>query len=348
MTRAEREALSQRVCNFYHDSSNKSVKTTVNYFVKQGIPRRTIYYVLEKYLKYGTAKDQPRCGRPLKLSGRMLKDIVKSVNNRSGVSQRKLARRFHVHQSTVSRNLRRRTSICIRKRRKAPKMDSEDQEKRAKTNCGKLYRELLSGCDLILDDEKYLTLSGKNVSGNRLFYSTDPATTPADIKFQKRKKFEPKIMIWMAMSSKGVSNVYVHKSKQAIRQNTYLQECINKRLLPFIEKYHPNGNFLFWPDLASSHYSKSVQDRLNEKNIPFVFRKDNPPNVPQARPIETLWTVLERRVYENNWEAKNLDLLARRIRQKSKEFDQQMLQTMIEGVRRKLRLMWREGLYSVL
>ena len=80
----------------------------------------------------------------------------------------------------------------------------------------------------------------------------------------------------------------------------------------------------------------------------FFFRKDNPPNVPQARPIETLWTVLERRVYENNWEAKNLDLLARRIRQKSKEFDQQMLQTMIEGVRRKLRLMWREGLYSVL
>ena len=105
MTRAEREALSQRICNFYHDSSNKSVKTTVNYFIKQGIPRRTIYYVLNKYLKYGTARDQPRCGRALKMTGRMLKDMVKSVNNRSGVSQRKLARRFYVHQSTVSRNL---------------------------------------------------------------------------------------------------------------------------------------------------------------------------------------------------------------------------------------------------
>ena len=79
-----------------------------------------------------------------------------------------------------------------------------------------------------------------------------------------------------------------------------------------------------------------------------MFRTDNPPNVPQARPIETFWTLLERRVYENNWEAKNLDVLARRIRQKSKEFDLQMLQTMVEGVRRKLRLMWREGLYSIL
>ena len=75
----------------------------------------------------------------------------------------------------------------------------------------------------------------------------------------------------MAMSSKGVSDVYVHKSKQAIRQNTYLEQCINKRLLPFIEKYHQDGNYLFWPDLASSHYSKSVQDRLNEKMYHLCF-----------------------------------------------------------------------------
>ena len=35
MTRAQREALSQRICNFYCDAANKSVKTTVNYFKKQ-------------------------------------------------------------------------------------------------------------------------------------------------------------------------------------------------------------------------------------------------------------------------------------------------------------------------
>ena len=246
MTRDEREALEQRICNFYCDSANKSVKTTVNYFVKQNIPRRTIYYILNKYLKYGTTKDQPRSGRPLKFSDKILKNIVKSVNNRSGVSQRKIGRRYHVHQSTVSRNLRKRTSIHIRKRQTASKMDSKDQEKRAKRNCGKLYRKLLRGCDLVLDDEKYFTLTGHNVSGNRLFYSTDPSTAPTEIKFRKKKKFEAKIMIWMGISSKGVSDVYVHKSKQGIRQGTYLNECINKRLLPFIDKYHSNRNYLFW------------------------------------------------------------------------------------------------------
>ena len=121
MTRDEREALEQRICNFYCDSANKSVKI---YFVKENIPRRTTYYILNKYLKYGTTKDQPRSGRPLKFSDKILKNIVKSVNNRSGVSQRKIGRRrYHVHQSTVSRKLRKRTSIHIRKRQTPSKMD---------------------------------------------------------------------------------------------------------------------------------------------------------------------------------------------------------------------------------
>ena len=70
--------------------------------------------------------------------------------------------------------------------------------------------------------------------------------------------------------------------------------------------------------------------------------------LPQARLIEIVWTVLERKIYENNWEAKNIDHLVKRIKQKAKELDQEMLQGMIEDVRKKLRAMWRDGLYSVL
>ena len=286
-----------------------------------------------------------RSGRPLKLSKKNLNNIVKSVNNRCGLSQHKIAQ---VHYSTISRNLQRRTSIVIRKHRKAPKMNNEQQQVRARKNCGELYRKLLNGCDLNMDDEKYFKLTGNNVIGNRYFYSGDPATALPKVKFQCKTKFEAKVMIWMAMSSKSTSDIYVHKSIQAVNQETYLKECINKRLLPFIAKYHSNGNSLFWPDLAKAHYSNIVQQCLTEKNIPFVSRVDNPPNVPQARPTETVWTVLERKIYENNWESKNIDHLVKRIKQKAKELDQAMLQGMIEDVGKKLRAMWRDGLYSVL
>ena len=69
--------------------------------------------------------------------------------------------------------------------------------------------------------------------------------------------------------------------------------------------------------------------------------------MPQARPIEVIWTILERKIYDNNWEANDIDHLVRRTKQNIKELDHQMLQDMMEGVRRKLRPIWRDGLYSI-
>ena len=88
----------------YCDAANESVKTTINYFKKQNILQNCLLY-LKKYLRYGTTEDLSRSGRPVKLSTKDLNRLVKSVNNRCGLSQRKLGRRFRVHQSTISRNL---------------------------------------------------------------------------------------------------------------------------------------------------------------------------------------------------------------------------------------------------
>ena len=298
-------------------------------------------------MTYGTTKFLPRKGRPVKINDRLLNKLMSTINNKTGLSQRQIARRYNVHQSTISRTLRKRTSVVIRKRRKAPKMNSDNQEKTARKNCGKLYRMILNDCDIILDDEKYFDFSGDNVQCNQRFYITDPSTTPSDIKYKKKKKFAPKLLIWMAMSSKGVSNVYVHKSKQAITTDIYLNECINKKLLPFIEKHYKRNNYIFWPDKASAHYADVVIKRLRTKNINVVTKSNNSPNVPQARPIDTLWSLLEQKTYARNWQAKNLDSLACRIKAKVKELDQKMLQAMVKTIRKQLRSMWHNDLYSV-
>ena len=85
-----------------------------------------------------------------------------------------------------------------------------------------------------MDDEKYFKLTENDVVGNRYFCSTDPATALPKVNFQCKTKFEPKMMIWMGMSSRGTSDVYVHKREQTVNQETYLKECIDKRLLPQI------------------------------------------------------------------------------------------------------------------
>ena len=41
----------------------------------------------------------------------------------------------------------------------------------------------------------------------------------------------------------------------------------------------------------------------------FHSKKDNPANLPEARPIEDFWFILKDKVYENDWEANSLNQL---------------------------------------
>ena len=127
-------------------------------------------------------------------------------------------------------------------------MNNEQQQVRARKNCGKLYQKLLNGCDLIMDDEKYFKLTGNNVIGNCYFYSTDLLHK---VKFQCKTKFEAKVMIWMGMSSKDTSDIYVHKSIQAVNQETYSSKNVSIKdychLLPNIIPMEIICFGLIWP-----------------------------------------------------------------------------------------------------
>jgi hypothetical protein len=72
MTYREREALAERTCNFYHDSSEDSVRTNVNYSVKQKFSMKTVYNILKKYIKYRIKKDRLCNGQLVKLSAKKL------------------------------------------------------------------------------------------------------------------------------------------------------------------------------------------------------------------------------------------------------------------------------------
>ena len=64
----------------------------------------------------------------------------------------------------------------------------------------------------------------------------------------------------LAISSKGISNIFIVPSGQAVNQQIYKEECLKRRLIPFIQKYHQEDEFIFWADLASSHYAETICD----------------------------------------------------------------------------------------
>jgi hypothetical protein len=85
-----------------------------------------------------------------------------------------------------------------------------------------------------------------------------------------------------------------------------------------------------------------------EKNINYVAKKINPPNVPQARPIENFWSDLCQKVYEDNWAAKTEKQLIRRISNKLKDFDLKSVETHMSGVKAKVKSIGDTGVFSYL
>ena len=64
-----------------------------------------------------------------------------------------------------------------------------------------------------------------------------------------------------------------------------------------------DDDLVFWPDLASAHYAKIVLGYLKEKMVEIAPREDNPPNLPECKPIENYWSILRGLVHEINWKA---------------------------------------------
>ena len=130
--------------------------------------------------------------------------------------------------------------------------------------CQKLRRSLAKqGKFIVIDDEKYFTFSDDNMPRNVGFYSCNKQTSPPDVRFKCKGKFAPRVLVWLALSTKGVSVPYIRKTKDpAINADVYRQKCL-PRLLEFINKHHLLDEYIFWPDFTTSHYAKTTTDWFN-------------------------------------------------------------------------------------
>ena len=230
------------------------------------------------------------------MSGVMKKLVRKATNK---ISTRKLAREFGISQAYVRKILRRAGVVYI-KRKQVPDLTAK-QLKTQKKRLRKLARNLMqatSMCQIVMDDESYVTYSGDNVTENQGFYTSGPIQeVPEDVGLRTKSKFPKKIMVRLSISQKVISEPFFCQSGGALNSETYRKGCVTKRLVPFIDEKHTGDEALFWPDLASCHYARETQDLLQAKGIPFVPKDDSPPCYPQLRPIEDVWSIIKARTY---------------------------------------------------
>lgn len=305
---------------------------------------------MDAFDKDGTTERKPKSGRPPKFNEDDLKKLKKSVDHRTGMSQRKLATKFNVSQPTIGRSLQK-IGIEYKPRVRAPKatpgQKDRQVERLAKLCGGDGLFSMDDDREIIIDDESYFTLTGAGMPGNKGYYTSNSWNTPEEVKFQFEEKFPEKVMIWGIISSKGIGDIYVAPKRTSMDSALYRKECLS-RVLKFVDaNYESREDVIFWPDLAPCHYSHENLEWLEQNGITFVPKDQNPPAAPQIRPIENFWGCLKMKVYEGNWQAKNREQLIRKIKKCVKEFDQNVIRNMFENLKSKIHFANENGLSSL-
>jgi hypothetical protein len=82
---------------------------------------------------------------------------------------------------------------------------NDKQKAQLRPKCRKLsnkYRDY----NFIIDDESYFTLSRTTQPGNDIFYSNNIQETPENVKNKYEIKHEKKVLVWIAISPKGMTD----------------------------------------------------------------------------------------------------------------------------------------------
>ena len=336
----------EAIGSYYAAHKELGKKHTLSHFQRQDIPRTTIYNIMMKVDKGQTLKRKPGSGRPkISLSPKTFDKLRRETVGKVAKGKRPLSQIVKVSPNTVSRILHDNNIIRL-KLKTVPKTDP-GQENRQKVRLQKLRRTLFQSRNqksIVMDDESYFKFSDYHYSKH---YYTDGQEVDTNVKHQKKEKFPKKLMIWIAVSEKGHSEPYFHESRAAVNADVYVNMILKKHLIPFIRKFHPNNDFIFWPDLASAHYAGVTLRWLQEMAIPFVPKELNPPAAPQIRPIELFWNHLKARVYADGWEAENTQQLKFRISEKLATFSDFYFCNLMSNLKTKVRKAADNGLISV-
>ena len=84
------------------------------------------------------------------------------------------------------------------KKQRSPKY-TDKQLQEVPTRARRLYRMLSNNdFELVMDDEKYFTLSDQSALTNRGFYSSNKDETPYGVKLKRTQKYELKVLVWVA------------------------------------------------------------------------------------------------------------------------------------------------------
>lgn len=328
---SKEQLVRDKILRIHHenkDLSHRSIAKTL------GIANSTVSRVIKRFEERLTTDRKPRSeGKSIPYNTKNHNRVVGAFNRNPNASVRDVAKKLHLSRSFVQK-AKTKAGLRTFKVQKAPNRD-EKQNKSAKTRARKLYLNMLTKVECcIMDDETYVKADFKQIPGNLFFTAKDKFSVPEHVRTQKMSKFAKKFLVWQAICTCGKRSA-PFVTQDTMNGQVYMKECLQKRLLPLLKAH--NVPTIFWPDLASCHYSKDVLKWYADNKVNFVPKMFNPPNTPELRPIEKYWAIMKQHLLKQPKVVKTVEELKKVWVYMQKTVDSQVVHNLMAGVKAKVR-----------
>ena len=138
---------------------------------------------------------------------------------------RELASKHEVSLAYVNKTLQENNVKAFKKEIVPHATDAQKDAQRMRVK--KLYKHLLE-CDggsspIVMDDEAYFTLAHHCIPRNQYYYATERGDAPDHVRQSSVKKLEMRLLVWIAISQKSISQPVFWPSGEAVKKVTYSQ-----------------------------------------------------------------------------------------------------------------------------
>lgn len=136
-------------------------------------------------------------------------------------------------------------------------------------------------------------------------------------------------MVWGAFCSRGTLTLAFPSTHM---DSAEYQQVLHNNLIPFLRRFR-RQHFIFQQDNARIHTSASTMSWFSEKSVEVL---EWPACSPDCNPMENLWGIMVRSVYENNRQYNSLQELKTAVLDAWEHLSGETLTKLIDSMPRRI------------